>query len=605
MSDSMTNVQTNADDATDSVDDMNDSFDGVNQGAMWSSQGVMGLASTLRMGISDYERYEMTQMRIQSAQLTIQKATLSYDEAVQTLTKDQDKATAAQEAYNAAVDKYGANSPQAVKALQNYDAAIQTVQDQTAKVSNAQQQLTVDQDRLTFYQERSTLSMVSMGLQLPMAAASLTQMGAALGGVGIAGVAAGAAVAGVVVAGALLVGTGISLYQAHQQGESYIQTYSRWAANIHQTMPGITGDVVAAAGMVSAGWMQMGQDIYTKAAPAIGSAYDSLKAFGTMMTTTGPGGIFAAGGHAGIDFSKMLGLSGLGADASSMLAPLQTGLTNTFKSLFDTGSQVSTAFQQGVGNLQQMWYNVWSPSGSGLGGYKNVSAMLEDAFTGPGGLTQALQTQFMGAFQNAAVPVTALAAGVESIVTAIGKLPGVQTTLDALKSAFNEVDTVVQGLVGDVAAFVGNLANIPKEVDSTIKVITDAAISAITQVINLLAQVVDKVVTVTVNFLQSGGAGPSGGFGGGIPVYQYGGPIPETGIYHLEAGEYVVPANQAHAMTAPTPAASPAIPAQPPTSLNTTTTLQLDGQVLTSVTQRHLVQRRLFTTSYRAAHRYQ
>jgi phage-related protein len=171
-SDVIENVQSNLSDLTTSADtvgpamgnvasstgDATESMDGLNQSTMWSMQGFMGLSSTLRMGISDYERMEMMHIRIEASTEAVQKA---------------------QEAYNAAVQKYGENSTQAHLALET---------------------LQTDEDRLNYYQQRNILNYVQMGLQIPMIIASLTQMAGSLGGLGAALGSAGDAIGGVVAA---------------------------------------------------------------------------------------------------------------------------------------------------------------------------------------------------------------------------------------------------------------------------------------------------------------------------------------------------------------------------------------------------------------------
>jgi phage-related protein len=171
-SDVIQNVQSNLSDLTASADNVGpamgnvaastggatQSMDGLNQSTMWSMQGFMGLSSTIRMGISDYEQMELMHIRIETAQLAVTKA---------------------QEAYNTAVQKYGENSQQAI---------------------DAQQKLTDVTDRLNFYQEKNMLNYVQMGLQIPMLIASLTQMSAGLGGLGGALGSAGEAIGGVVAA---------------------------------------------------------------------------------------------------------------------------------------------------------------------------------------------------------------------------------------------------------------------------------------------------------------------------------------------------------------------------------------------------------------------
>ena len=83
--------------------------------------------------------------------------------------------------------------------------------------------------------------------------------------------------AGIAAVVALLVYAGYSLAQSKTGFESWTEAYNKWAANIHATIPRIAGDIIAAAGMVAAGWFQMLSDAET--------AFDKIKAgFATLGT---------------------------------------------------------------------------------------------------------------------------------------------------------------------------------------------------------------------------------------------------------------------------------------------------------------------------------
>jgi phage-related protein len=171
-SDVIANVQSNLSDLTTTADsvapamtDVSDStgaatesMDGLNQSTMWSMQGMMGLSSTIRMGITDYERMDLMHVRLEQSTLAVQKA---------------------QEAYSAAVKAHGAASQQATQ---------------------AEEALQIAEDRLNYYQQRNMLNYVQMGLQIPMIIASITQLTGGLGGLGGALGSAGEAVGGVVAA---------------------------------------------------------------------------------------------------------------------------------------------------------------------------------------------------------------------------------------------------------------------------------------------------------------------------------------------------------------------------------------------------------------------
>jgi phage-related protein len=145
-------------DVSDSTGAATDSMDGLNQSTMWSMQGMMGLSSTIRLGINDYERMDLMHIRLEQSTLAVQKA---------------------QEAYTKAVAAHGPASLQA---------------------QQAEEALQVAEDRLNYYQQRNMLNYVQMGLQIPMIVASITQMVGGLGGLGAALGSAGEAVGGVVAA---------------------------------------------------------------------------------------------------------------------------------------------------------------------------------------------------------------------------------------------------------------------------------------------------------------------------------------------------------------------------------------------------------------------
>jgi hypothetical protein len=671
VSGAMSDVTDSATGASSAIDDVGSSMDDTSMGFMDSMNGLNGLSSSLRMGIGDYEQYSLLQLRTQSTTLMVQRAQDAYNKVLQESQKDNQAVASTQAtlvdkqiAYNDAVSKYGANSTQAAqaqlaltKAQDAYNKAVDTASQVTQKIAIDQQALQDSQQRLSYYQERSTLNMVMMAAEIPMFVTGIARSAQVLGGLGdtlgsvgpaiagvggtvaefaggltLAGVAAGAVVAGVAVAAGAIVVTGISLAMAHQQGETYIQTYSRWAQNIHQTMPGIVGDIAAGAGMVAAGWLQMGQDLQTKAIPALenfaGSAVKNVEGFGSSVG-------------------------------------------QSFTSMFGSGGTVSSYLTQGVGYLQQLWSNVWSPTGSGAGGFTNMGQMVADAFLGPAGIAfqfptifsqlsskvapsigdfaksltglfaglgtvgglSSIGTQLTSGITQAITQVTTLFSGLSTKLapsltaiqnafnSAIAPIVGIinalssgwtgftsalqvdySGTLKKLGDSFNTLDGFVTTVVGDVETFLTDVGKVPAEVKATVTVIADAAIASLETIITDLANIVSKTVTVTINEIMNilglGNAptAPSSPWGPYPPGKQSGGPINETGVYLLHAGEYVLPPNTSYVGTVPNSGGSNS---QQAIVLTNNNILRLDGQVLSRLIQQQMIQRRTMASGYK------
>jgi len=480
---------------------------------MDSMQGMQGLSGNLRMMIGDTEQYQMLQIRGQAATLAVQKAQDALNKAMETArADDQNEATAknnllnAQTNYNEAVVKYGANSKQAqqaqaelTKATEEYNTSVQKAQQATQQITVDQQALQVAQERAQYYQERTNLDYLMMATQVPMfiggisrSAEALGGLGDSLGGVGetlggagasiaefaggltLTGVAAGAVVAGVVVAAGAIVATGISLYQAHQSGESYVQTYSRWAANIHQTMPGIAGDIVAAAGLVSAGWLQMGQDLQTKGIPAVENFAGSIsKDLGGAVgwVQQGMGGIGgmisgAVSGAAGAVEGAGAWLGGTVGGAWKVVENFGSTLGRGFVSMFSQGGQVYSYLTQGVGYLQQLWQNVWSPAGTGLSGYANMGQMVTDAFLGPAGMAANFPTLFNQLSQK-----------VSPVLSDFGK-----TISEGLSNAFGGVTGGLGGATSLLQPLLTSFQQFPSQAMASLAQISATITSAFTQI---------------------------------------------------------------------------------------------------------------------------
>jgi phage-related protein len=232
-------------DVASSTGDATASMGGLNESTMWSMQGFMGLSSTVRLGIRDFEQMELMHIRIETASLAVTKA---------------------QEAYNAAVQKYGENSQQAV---------------------DAQQKLTDATDRLNYYQQRNMLNYVQMGLQIPMIIASITQMCAGLGGLGAALGGAGDAVAGVVAA---LGPVGIAIIAIVAAIAILYEAWTNDWGGIREITASAIKDIQA--GLDEAGKILGGMADAVK--DAIGGAIDWLKANwpdALVAALTGPVGI--------------------------------------------------------------------------------------------------------------------------------------------------------------------------------------------------------------------------------------------------------------------------------------------------------------------------
>ena len=685
--------------AGEAIGGAGDELDDTNMTMLESVQGMQGLSGVMRMGIGDFEQYQMLQIRGQAATLAVQKAQDTLNKVMETAASDNQKVVttqaemiAAQENYQASVAKYGETSKQATQALAEYTKAQTAYKSAVDAASKATQQITVDQEalriaqeRAQYYQERTNLDYLMMATQAPMFISGIAKSAETIGGLGdalfggasaeetmiaamsgvggtaagvtgtiaefaggltVAGVAAGAVVAGVVVAAGAIVATGASIAMAHEQGERYVDTYSRWAANIHQTMPGITGDIVAAAGMVAAGWLQMGQDLQTKGVPAI-----EQWAGGVSKGLTGAGGWVA----------------GMGGDAVKDVQNFGASIGQGFMSMFGPGGTVHSYLTLGAGYLQQLWSNIWSPTGSGASGYTNMGQMVSDAFLGPAGIafqfpqifsqltskvapaitdfTKSIGDSFSGIFGG--IGIGGMGAGVGSGITQViseittqfsqlgARLTPILTTLrttltdafspiqsaisdigagwnafvsglrtdysDTLKKltdAFGVLDTAIQGVVADASAFVAKLGAVPAEVKSTITVIADDAVSTVEKVIGDLASIVSKTITITVNEIWNDLTGwlsnPQSGDvpTGPLPSRQHGGPVTE-GWWYLHDNEYVIPAGQIpHAP-------STAVPTQHAIALTNTTNLRLDGQLVWRQTEQRQIQRRLSASAWR------
>jgi phage-related protein len=351
-----------------STGDATQSMDGLNQSTMWSMQGMMGLSSVVRLGITDYERLQLTHVRLESSQLAVTKA---------------------QEAYTAAVKAHGAASQQAI---------------------DAQDKLQVATDRLNYYQERSNLNWVMMATQIPMALASITQLTGGLGSLGGALSGAGESIGGLVAAMGPIGIAIIAIVAA------IAILYEAWTND----WGGIREKVGAAADYIKGALAQIGKDLSgfgDAVKNAIGGAVDWLKSnWQDVLVTvlTGPVGLaYEAwknnwGGFRDIVTNAVTAVgNALNGMKDAVVKPVQDAWTSTLDTTTKAWDQIKGKvneqmpligglIQTGMdlihGNWQKAWQDISALPGQLLEQMeKDVGTIFDDVKTAIKGFTDAFQ----------------------------------------------------------------------------------------------------------------------------------------------------------------------------------------------------------------------
>jgi phage-related protein len=454
MSASMAGMTSSVDASGTALNDMSGSLDGTTQSFAGTMRGMMGLSGVLRMGIMDFEHYHMLHIRMEAATVAVEKA---------------------QTAYNKAVAKYGENSTQAL-------IAAQTLQ--------------VAQDRLNYYQERSTLNMVNMGLQIPTMISGVMSMAGSFGALsGVFG-SATTAIGGVVAA---LGPIGIAIIAIIAVVALLYTAWTQDWGGIREIVGGSVKTIQGALG----GFLDWMKGLASGISNALGGVGYWLQANWKdmlMVGLTGPLGLameawknnwfgirdIVTNALSGVQSEITTGLAGIASWVTGALKPisdvfstLSNDLSRGFLDLFNMGGQVATMFMRGVQNLQLMWKNAWDPMGQGLSGFPNFIKMVQDSFLGGGGFVQAIQTTFSqlpgmitpalssfgSALSNAFKDVFSGLGGVGKGLAGLFDLSGLQSSISdsfskvadtvrsqspLLSAAFTTVKDVVSGNWGKV-----------------------------------------------------------------------------------------------------------------------------------------------------------
>jgi hypothetical protein len=574
---SMDGLSNSSDSTSESMSGLSDSSDDVSGSMAISAVQVIGLAYGMSTALRGIMQFEQMQQKLALGQQTLASDTDTLDQSLYQYTGNQalgiqltDEQNAKNDQANTLLEQYGGTLEEAGLKYQALEAAkgvnislsqaeiavANQLDSETQKVTNDQNANSTSMIGMVSSAARVALGLGQVGVTAAMMLGILgpgsSGLGGALssvagwlgiggnaaegatesfdglasafadmtpeaavagdaavdvaGGLTLVGVAAGAVVVGVAAAAGLLIGTGAALVQAHQAGESYIQTYSAWAANIHATMPGIGGDVLAAAGMVSAGWLQMASDVTGVAEPALQNAWTSISTGATKAST---------------DFSL---------DVSSMAQAIET-----------IPARVSSVASSISSSLGSDWSTITTGAASAFG---SVAADI------------------------AAIPTT------------------VTTTVEA----------VVAAAISDFQQVVGIIGSILTSIVTTVTANVDSGISAIQSFLQWVDQIPSEITT-QINAYASG---MSGSFNG-IPQFQMGGMVPETGIYYLHAQEEVLTPAQQAAIASPTGGASASAGSIPGTiQFQNQTYVQLNGQTIAQISEQKMIRARKFNSTYRS-----
>ena len=217
-----------------------------------------------------------------------------------------------------------------------------------------------------------------------------------------------------------------------------------------------------------------------------------------------------------------------------------------------------------------------------------------------------MKTQFSEAFSGVAAtlsPVTTAFTQISSAINAIGgaawssfiaSLKAIDASaLNALGQAFTVLNGLIGGVIASAVQFIAEIKGIPASVNSAIHLIV-SGLDDLESAVGYIAGLVSKTVTETINVIFGSLPTPSMPGSPGNPilgVHQGGAPIYQEGLYYLHMNEVVQSAGQASARTAPQAGA--------PITLNNQTNLRVDGQVISSISEKHSIIRRTTGSAYK------
>jgi hypothetical protein len=188
-------------------------------------------------------------------------------------------------------------------------------------------------------------------------------------------------------------------------------------------------------------------------------------------------------------------------------------LSSGFNNILSAGGQVGTSFMQGIGNLQTMWNNAWSPTGAGISGFPNAVTMVANAFTGAGGLVQGMQDNFtklaQGITQQSPVVGAAMQAAGDvitgqwsSLPTALGTV--VNTGFTTVKSTITDAGTSLGAAATTAFSAVTAAAAPVSNLGSTIASGMASAVGSVTSAVGSIGSALglipsEKTVSITGN----------------------------------------------------------------------------------------------------------
>jgi hypothetical protein len=426
----------------------------------------------------------------------------------------------AQQRYNDALVKYGGGSVQATAAAQ--DLAL------------AQERESVASDRLSLAQDRQNAMWVNFATQSPMIIGSILTIAksADLALPSLSGIASALGLSGGAASSATGTFSGLASGFAEVGGAT---------GGLTAGLGGLatTGAVV---GAVIGGVADLGYKLYS-----IGSGINDVVQSGSKDWTQYAGVLLGTTGGIG-DLLQQTGL--IPASMNQGNQAVTVGLQGMQAGFTGLGSSISQSFTQ-------------------------IGPQLTSSMAGITAATSAIDQSISASLGGAVAGISGVIAGIGASAAGVGA-----AISSGIGGAFAGLAGIAQGAASGVTTAVNS---IPTSHETAVSVI-DNATGILEGIVSDIWSIVDRTVTITVNYVQAGLSWLGGILGG----YQTGTPyVPETGPYLLHKGEMVIPANE----TSQGSSRMGQVATGPiNTNLQINAAWQVDGRTLAQVVERRLIQ---------------
>lgn len=220
------------------------------------------------------------------------------------------------------------------------------------------------------------------------------------GSVTLAGVATAAAVGAAAAFIGVAIGAGISLVTWKREGDSWSDAYTRWAANVHEKLPGLAGDVVATIGLVWLGFATIGQYVYDSFAGAISGLQNFVAQIPAALSAVGA---TVGASLAGVAATVSGVWSGMQAAASSAWAAISGAVSRAVSAL---GAAITSGIAAAGAAMSAGWSAIQAAASAA---WSAITSAISSALSGMVSAVSAALGQMVSEFWNAVNSIIAAA----------------------------------------------------------------------------------------------------------------------------------------------------------------------------------------------------